>query len=195
MRYGPAMLIRSLIALSFVSVALLGGCGDDAPVASTPGVVAPVASTPAVEALASTPAVQEQKTEKKKKPRGDAPEWVDTVNERCQAYRKQSTEVLNEFQKAGSTSPEAAADAMSQVLPLGKQLIVDLRPVEVPGEVEEDWTTFLDTLEGAFDLMPQLAKSISAGQPDPELVKQFAAVEKNTRPFADKYGLTECLAS
>ncbi len=185
------MLIRSLVALSFASVALLAGCGDDEPTAAAP-------STPAPVVQATTPAaVAEEAAEPKAKKRskGKDPEWVDAVNARCKTYQKQATATLKEFQESGATTPEAAAEAMGSVIPLGRQLITDLRPVDVPSDLQDDWTKFLDTLDGAFDLMPQIAKSVSGGTPDPKLMEEFAKVEKNTRPFADEYGLSECLSS
>ena len=202
-RYVAAMLIRSLVALSLTSVALLAGCGDDEPKAgagTTPS-AAQSATSPAAASVATTPADQEAlakaeaESKPKKRDKSKDPSWVVAVNERCQAYRKQSTEVLEKFSKSGVTTPAAAADAMKQVAPLGQQLIKDLRPTDVPADVQEDWTAFLDTLDGAFDLMPEIIKSVAASQPDPELMKKFAEVEKKTRPFADKYGLDECLAS
>jgi hypothetical protein len=192
------MLIRSLVALSLSSVALLAGCGDDEPSAAAPSTPAPVVqptttTTPAV--VAEEPAEPKKSKKKKAAKGGNAPEWVVVVNARCKQYQKQATDTLNKFQASGATSPAAAAEAMNSVIPLGRQLVTDLRPVDVPADVQDDWTTFLDTLNGAFDLMPQIAKSMSGGQPDPELMKKFAEVEKNTRPFADQYGLSECLSA
>lgn len=187
------MLIRSLVALSLTSVALLAGCGDDEPTAAAPTTPAPAVQPATTPAVAAQPADEPKKSKKKSK--GKDPEWVDAVNARCKTYQKQATATLTKFQESGATTPEAAAEAMAAVIPIGRQLITDLRPVDVPADVQDDWTKFLDTLDGAFDLMPQIAKSVSGGTPDPELMKKFQEVEKNTRPFADEYGLRECLAS
>ncbi len=181
------MLFRSFVVLSLSAVALAGCGGDDEPraVASTP--VAPEASTPVAEA---SPDASEQKEAAK-----NAPAWVKDINARCKKHEKATNEVLAEFQKKGVSGPESAADAMEEVVPLGRKLIVDLREVDVPADVKVKYLAFLDTLDSAFDLIPQLTKTLTTGKNDPELMKKLQAIEKNTRPFADQYGLTGCLST
>ncbi len=184
------MLIRALAVLS-LSAAVLSGCGgDDEPSGSASTSAAPVASTPAER---SGQVSEDAPAETKKKPNGPTPEWVDDVNARCKKHEAATNKVLKEFQKEGVSGPESAADAMKEVVPLGRKLIVDLREVDVPADVKVRWIAFLDTLDGAFDLIPQLTETLTSGKENPELMKKLEKIEKNTRPFADEYGLTGCL--
>lgn len=198
LRYVAAMLIRSLVALSLTSVALLAGCGGDDPeTASTPATSAPVASTPATTGPQTATEVPDAKPASKSKGKKskDKPAWVNDVNTRCQKYQEQTTKVLNDFQKSGSTSPAAMSEAMNSIIPLGRQMVDDLRTVDVPSDVSKRWNEFLDAVNGAFDLMPQIAKTAAGGTPDPKLMKKFAQIQEDTRPFSEEFGLNECLAS
>ncbi|MBJ7471637.1 MAG: hypothetical protein JHD16_10065 [Solirubrobacteraceae bacterium] len=194
------MLIRSLIALSLSAVALAGCGGDDPePVATPAPATTPAASTPQAAGPAQTatvePAVEpEGNGEKKSKKAKDAPEWVNSVNARCKQYQDDTTKLMTEFSQSGSTSPDAVYGAMDDLVPLGKKMVSDLRSVDVPGDLAQQWTGFLDTLNGAFDLMPKMAKSLSAGKEDEALMTEFQSIEKKTRPFAEEHGLSECLA-
>lgn len=191
------MLTRSLVVLS-LSAALLVGCGDDEPTASTPAPAAPApaATTPAEPAgPAQQPAAQEPAEKKKSSKKDEAKTkaaWVVAVNKRCSEYSKQSTEKLRAFSASGNTSPAAATEAMESVIPLGQQMVKDLRQIDAEG-AQEEFTEFLDTMDSAFNLMPQITKSLASGEQDPKLMEQLAQIEKKTRPFANEYGLDECL--
>lgn len=188
LRYGAAMLFRSLVALSLSAVVLAGCGGDDEPRDS--------ASTPVAPAAQQSGQVPEDSpADAKKKPAGPTPEWVDDVNARCKKHEAATNKVLKEFQKNGVSGPESAAEAMEEVVPLGRKLIADLREAEVPADVKVRWIAFLDSLDGAFDLIPQLTKTLTTGKENPELMKKLEKIEKDTRPFADQYGLTGCLTS
>lgn len=188
------MLTRSLVVLSLTAV-LLAGCGDDEPTASTPpAVTTPAATTPVAEAGPDQPAddgKSEKKSSKKDSKKAKAA-WVAAVNKRCKAYSAQSTEVLRKFSESGNTSPAAATKAMESVIPLGQQMVKDLREIDAE-DAQQEFTAFLDTLDSAFAMMPEITKSLAAGKQDPELMKKLAEIEKKTRPFASEYGLDQCL--
>ena len=188
------MLTRSLVVLS-LSAALLTGCGDDEPKANAP---APVATTPASPATTpgaeAGPGEQPPKRASKADPKKAKAAWVATVNKRCKQYAGDTTKVLRDFSASGNTSPAAATDAMQSVIPLGQEMIEDLRKVDAE-DAQQEFTEFLDTLDGAFELMPEITKSLAAGKQNPELMTKLGEIEKKTRPFADEYGLTECLGA
>lgn len=198
------MLIRSLVVLSLSALVLSGCGGDDEPREGAGGTtVAPVTSTPVTDA---TPAEPDAKASGSgdasadasvsvKKPSGETPTWVKDVNARCKKHQDATNEKLKEFQEKGISGPEGTADAMNEVVPLGRKLISDLRTTDVPADVAPRWTSFLDTLDEAFDLIPQLTETLTSGKEDPKLMKKLQDIEKNTRPFADEFGLTGCLTS
>lgn len=189
------MLTRSLVVLS-LTAALLAGCGDDEPTASTPAALAPAATTPAEQAgPAQQPAAEEKSDEKKSSKKDDAKTkaaWVVAVNKRCKEYSKQSTAKLRAFSESGNTSPAAATEAMESVIPLGKQMVNDLRKIDAE-DAQGEFTEFLDTMDSAFTLMPEITKSLASGKQDPKLMEKLAEIEKKTRPFASEYGLDQCL--
>lgn len=183
------MLTRSLVVLS-LTAALLASCGgDDEPTAGT-SVVPPAATTPEADPAQTADTQPQSKADPKKSKAA----WVATVNKRCKAYAGETTKILRDFSQSGNTSPEAATKAMQSVIPVGQEMIDDLRKVDAGG-AQNEFTEFLDTLDSAFELMPQITESLASGKQDPKLMAKLGDIEKKTRPFADEYGLTECLGS
>jgi hypothetical protein len=70
-----------------------------------------------------------------------------------------------------------------------------LRALDPPSDLEENWTSFLDGVERAFDKIPQLADATRAGNQKQltALSEEFTQIARDTRPFAEDNGLDDCL--
>ena len=70
-----------------------------------------------------------------------------------------------------------------------------LRELDPPSDLSENWTSFLDGVERAFDLIPELAEATRAGDQKrlEELSTEFTRIARETRPFAEDNRLDDCL--
>ena len=70
-----------------------------------------------------------------------------------------------------------------------------LRGLDPPSDLEANWTTFLDGVERAFDMIPELADATRAGDQKrlEELSGEFTQIARDTRPFAEDNRLDDCL--
>jgi hypothetical protein len=70
-----------------------------------------------------------------------------------------------------------------------------LRALEPPSDLEANWTSFLDGVERAFDMIPELADATRAGDQKrlEELSGEFTQIARDTRPFAEDNRLDDCL--
>jgi hypothetical protein len=70
-----------------------------------------------------------------------------------------------------------------------------LRALDPPSDLSENWKTFLDGVERAFDLIPELADATRAGDQTrlEELSWEFTRIARETRPFAEDNRLDDCL--
>jgi len=70
-----------------------------------------------------------------------------------------------------------------------------LRALEPPSDLEANWTSFLDGVERAFDMIPELADATRAGDEKrlEELSGEFTQIARDTRPFAEDNRLDDCL--
>src|ERR687895_734602 len=74
-------------------------------------------------------------------------------------------------------------------------VLEDLRAVEAPEELREEWSRFLDGIQEAFDKFPELADATRDGDREKleELTADFTRIASDTRPFAERNGLEDCL--
>jgi hypothetical protein len=70
-----------------------------------------------------------------------------------------------------------------------------LRDLEAPEDLAEDWRTFMDGISKAFDRIPDLAEATRDGDEQrlSELTSEFGEIAGDTRPFAERHELDECL--
>ena len=70
-----------------------------------------------------------------------------------------------------------------------------LRALEPPSDLTANWTSFLDDVERAFDMIPDLAEATRAGDQKrlEELSGEFTQIARDTRPFAEDNRLDDCL--
>ena len=123
---------------------------------------------------------------------GDA-DWTDEVNAICRQNRDDTQRIAAEVQEDVGTGVKATAEIIDRSTDSSKALIGDLRDIEPPDDISEDYDAFLDRIEEGTDLYPELADSIRERKEDPELAKQFEELANQTRPFAQEHELTDCV--
>ena len=97
-------------------------------------------------------------------------------------------ESLEQQRQTVATVLESTAEAYAPYLER-------LRALDPPSELDEGWTSFLDGVERAFDLIPDLADATRAGDRKrlTELSEEFTRIARETRPFAEDNRLDDCL--
>ena len=70
-----------------------------------------------------------------------------------------------------------------------------LAELEPPEELADEWSSFLDGINEAFDLIPELADATRENDEEQlsELTQRFTEIAGDTRPFAERTGLDDCL--
>jgi hypothetical protein len=120
-------------------------------------------------------------------------DWTAEVNAICRQNRDETQRIAAEVQEDLGTGAKATAEIIDRSTDSSKALIEDLRDIEPPGDVSEDYDAFLDQIEQGTDLYPRLADSIRDGQEDEELTKEFEELANETRPFAQEHRLSDCI--
>jgi TolA-binding protein len=129
-------------------------------------------------------------------------EFVSEANKICkegsEKINDKSKEIQQKIQEAGS-DVEAQQKALAEVLEdTAKEYdpyldrLGDLNP---PDDIQADWDKFMDGINKAFDLIPELADATRDGDRDKleDLTADFSKIANDTQPFASKYKLDECL--
>ena len=70
-----------------------------------------------------------------------------------------------------------------------------LRALDPPSDLAENWGNFLDGVERAFDMIPELADATRSGDQKrlTDLSGEFTQIARETRPFAEDNRLDDCL--
>jgi hypothetical protein len=70
-----------------------------------------------------------------------------------------------------------------------------LRDLQPPDDLAEEWSDFVARISEAFDLIPELADATRENdeQQLSELTTEFTEIAGQTRPFAERTGLDDCL--
>jgi hypothetical protein len=128
-------------------------------------------------------------------------EFVSEANKICregsEKVNAKAEEIQQKIQDAGA-DVEAQQKAVAEVLEdTAKEYdpyldrLGDLNP---PENIQGDWDKFLDGINKAFDLIPELADATRDGDRDKlqDLTGDFTKIAEDTRPFASKYKLDDC---
>jgi hypothetical protein len=124
---------------------------------------------------------------------GGNADWAAEVNRVCRQNRADTEQIAAEVQEDVGTGAKATAEIIDRSTDSSRELLDELRDVQPPDDVSEDYSAFLDQIESGIDLYPQLADSIRERREDPELAKQFDELASETRPFAHEHRLTDCV--
>ncbi len=163
---------RSLLALAF-ALALLAGCGGGDVEGSDAG--------------GGDGATKEQ--------------FVAEANRICREGEQKLSSITKdaqeEIRQAGSQreQQEAVADVLDKTVDEYQPVLDQLRDVQAPEELSEEWSKFLADIQAGFDKFPELADATRDGDREKleELTADFTRIASDTRPFAERNGLEDCL--
>lgn len=128
-------------------------------------------------------------------------DFVAGANKICREGEAKIQEVAKEQQDAAG-KPESleeqqkvVADVLERTAEAYEPYMERLRALDPPSDLEENWTSFLDGVERAFDKIPELAEATRAGNQKrlTELSEEFTQIARDTRPFAEDNRLDDCL--
>jgi len=127
--------------------------------------------------------------------------FVADANEICRDGEKKVDEVTGggrqELRQASSDGERrrVVGDLLEETADAYDPYLDRLRDLEPPEDLAEDWSNFIDRIGEAFDLIPDLADATRENdeQQLSELTSRFTEIAEDTRPFAERNGLDDCL--
>jgi uncharacterized phage infection (PIP) family protein YhgE len=128
-------------------------------------------------------------------------ELVSKANEICRQgatkINAKAQDIQQKVQNAKSAEEQqnAVADVLQQTAKEYDPYLKQLHDLQPPANLQQDWNDFLAGIDKAFDLIPDLADATRAGDRSKlqDLTTQFTQIAGDTRPFAQKYRLDDCL--
>ena len=128
-------------------------------------------------------------------------ELVSKANQICregsEKINAKAQEVQSKIQKAKSAEEQqkAVADVLEETAKEYDPYLDQLRDLQPPENLKADWDKFMTGIDKAFDLIPDLADATRDGDRNKlqDLTDQFTQIAGDTRPFAQKYKLDDCL--
>ena len=132
---------------------------------------------------------------------GSTEAFVADANKICREGEAKIDEVSNEEARAAGEADsleeqrQAVATVLERTTEAYQPYMERLRALDPPSDLEENWTNFLDGVERAFDMIPELADATRAGDQQrlTELSEEFTQIARETRPFAEDNRLDDCL--
>jgi hypothetical protein len=129
-------------------------------------------------------------------------DFVAEANKICregeEKINAKAQEVQQKIQDAGENAEQqqkAVADVLEETAKEYDPYLERLKDLNPPQDLQADWERFLDGINEAFDLIPDLASATRDGDRDKlsDLTTKFSQIAGDTRPFAQKYKLDDCL--
>jgi uncharacterized protein YpuA (DUF1002 family) len=128
-------------------------------------------------------------------------EFVSQANKICREGSEKINGTTQEIQqklqdaKSADEQQKVVADVLEETAKDYDPYLQRLHDLKPPDNLSADWSKFLDGIDKAFDLIPELADATRAGDRDKlsNLTTQFTQIAGDTRPFATKYKLDDCL--
>ena len=128
-------------------------------------------------------------------------EFVSQANQICregaEKINSKTQEVQGKIQRAKTASEQqkAVADVLEETAKEYDPYLARLGDLKPPQDIAGDWQKFLDGVNRAFGLIPDLADATRQGDRSKlsELTTKFSQIAGDTRPFAQKYQLDQCL--
>jgi hypothetical protein len=87
------------------------------------------------------------------------------------------------------------ADALESLANEYDPYLEKLKDLNPPDNLSAEWDKFINGIDDAFDKIPELADATRDGDRDKlqSLTTDFQKIAEDTRPFATKYKLDDCL--
>jgi predicted nuclease with TOPRIM domain len=128
-------------------------------------------------------------------------DFVADANRICREGAAKIQEVTREQQEAAGDldslekQRDAVASTLERTADAYEPYMERLRALDPPSDLDEGWTSFLDGVQRAFDLIPDLADATRTGDQKrlTELSEEFTQIARETRPFAEDNRLDDCL--
>jgi hypothetical protein len=128
-------------------------------------------------------------------------EFVSQANRICregaEKINNRTDEIKQKLQDAKSAQQQQAvvADVLEETAKDYDPYLAKLGDLQPPGNLSAEWQKFLGGINDAFDLIPNLADAARDGDRDKlsTLTTKFSQIAGDTRPFAQKYKLDDCL--
>lgn len=128
-------------------------------------------------------------------------EFVTDANRICREGEAKIQQVTREQQEAAGDlesleqQRQAVATTLERTAEAYAPYMERLRALDPPADLDENWTSFLDGVERAFDMIPELADATRGGDQQrlTELSEEFTQIARETRPFAEDNRLDDCL--
>jgi hypothetical protein len=123
-------------------------------------------------------------------------EFAEEANRICREGEATVARTVEQLQaRTDADTQEVTADVLERSAREYEPYMDRLREVEAPDDLKDDWDAFLDRIEEAFGLFPRLAEATRSGDREEltELTTRFAQLAGDTRPFAQRHGLDDCL--
>jgi chromosome segregation ATPase len=128
-------------------------------------------------------------------------EFVAEANKICregsEKINAKSQEVQDKVQEADSQQEQQriVADVLEDVANEYDPYLDRLHDLEPPENISADWDKFIGGIDKAFDKIGELADATRDGDREKleSLTTEFTQIAGDTRPFAQKYKLDDCL--
>jgi len=129
-------------------------------------------------------------------------QFVSEANKICregsEKINAKSQEIQKKIQDAGAdieAQQKAVADVLEDTAKEYDPYLDRLHDLNPPENIQDDWDKFINGIDKAFDLIPELADATCDGDEGKlrDLTDDFTKIAGDTRPFASKYKLDDCL--
>jgi hypothetical protein len=135
---------------------------------------------------------------------GDGPsrqQFVAEANAICRDGEKKVDEVSQEGRKeleqatSAAEQRKAVGDVLERTAEEYRPFLDRLRALEPPADIADDWSSFVERISEAFALIPELAQATRENSEEKlsDLTEKFSDIARDTRPFAQRAGLDDCL--
>jgi hypothetical protein len=117
--------------------------------------------------------------------------------EGSQKINTKAQEVQTKIQdaKTAEEQQKVVADVLEDTAKEYDPYLDQLHDLTPPDDLKADWDNFMAGIDKAFGLIPDLADATRSGDRNKlqDLTDQFTQIAGDTRPFAQKYKLDDCL--
>jgi DNA repair exonuclease SbcCD ATPase subunit len=128
-------------------------------------------------------------------------ELVSQANKICRdgaaKIESKTSEIQEKIQNAEGAEEQqkAVADALEDLANEYDPYLEKLKDLNPPENLSADWDKFVTGIDDAFEKIPELADATRDGDREKlqSLTTDFQKIADDTRPFATKYKLDDCL--
>ena len=118
--------------------------------------------------------------------------WADAASERCAQYKADAVKISERYAAQDLAIDEMVDRSMRDGMPLLRDMIGDLKAIDVPDDVQEDWDRFISGWTIIADRMPDFVDEQVAGEETEEMREMFREVGNRVVAISGKYDLGEC---